>query len=135
MDRKLLGIINVGLDAAGEVLVIYSAFVRYFRKKWEYNEEVHQLFTDYRKACDSVRREVLCDVLIQFGIPVKLASLIKLCLNEMCNRLRVGKHFSDMFSVKIGLKQGDALTPLLFNLDLKYANRRIQVNQDGLKLN
>ena len=36
---------------------------------------------------------------------------------------------SDMFSIRNGLKQGDALSPLLFNADLKYTIRRVQVKQ------
>jgi hypothetical protein len=49
-------------------------------KKWEYNETVHQLLIDFRKAYDSVRREVSCNIIIEFVIPLKLVSLIKMCL-------------------------------------------------------
>ena len=54
---------------------------------------------------------------------------------ETYSRVRVGKNVSDRFPIRNGLKQGDALSPMLFNFALEYAIRRIQVNQDGSKLN
>jgi hypothetical protein len=43
----------------------------------------HQLFIDFKKACDSVRREALYNILIEFGVPMKLVMLITVCLKEM----------------------------------------------------
>jgi len=77
---------------------------------------VNQLFIDFKKAYDSVRREVLYNILIEFGVPKKLVRLIKMCLNETYSRVWVGKNLSDMFAIRNGLKQGDAVSPLLFSL-------------------
>ena len=122
-------------DATGQLLIIYSAFFKYLIKKWDYNEAVHQLFLDFKKAYDSFRREVLYNILIKFGIPIKLVSLIKMCLTETYSRVWVGKNLSDMFPIRNGLKQGETLLPLLFNFALEHTIRRVQVIQDGLKLN
>jgi purine nucleoside phosphorylase len=73
---KLLGI-RRNRSTTDQIFCIHQTL----EKKWEYNETVHQQFIDFKKAYDSVRREVLYNILIEFGVPMKLVRLIKMCLN------------------------------------------------------
>jgi hypothetical protein len=59
---------------------------------------------------------------------MKLVKPTKMSLNESSSRIQEGKHLSDMFPVKNGLKQGDALSPLLFSVPLQHAIMGVQVN-------
>jgi hypothetical protein len=70
-------------------------------KKWEYNGTVHQLFIDFKKAYDSIKREVIYNILLEFGIPKKLLRLIKMCLNETYSKVRIGKLLSN-FLLRMG---------------------------------
>jgi hypothetical protein len=69
---KLLEI-SVGSDITNQLLITFFAFVRYWRKKWEYNEAIHQLFIDY-----SVKREVLHITLIKVCVPLNPVRLNKM---------------------------------------------------------
>jgi hypothetical protein len=104
-------------------------------KKWEYNEAVHKLFIGFKKTYDSVGREVLYNILTEFGVPTKQVRLIKICLKETYSKVPIRKHLSDSFPIQNGLKQGDALSPLLFNFSLESAIRKVQENLVELKLN
>lgn len=97
----------------------------------EYNLQLHLLFIDYKQAYDSINREKLIGILNYFGIPPKLIRLIKMTIqNTVCKVLVDGKVSSD-FKVKKGLRQGDPLSPILFNLVLEWAVRESKIYNYG----
>jgi hypothetical protein len=66
----------------------------------EYNKTVHQPFTGFKKAYDSVSRAVLYKLPIEFGVSLKLVELIEICLNETYSKAFISKHLSGVFPTK-----------------------------------
>jgi hypothetical protein len=94
----------VDFDVTDQLLIQIFCIRQILEKKWEYSGTVHQLFTDSDNAYDSVRGAVLYHILIQFGINIKVVRLIKICLNETYNKVRIGKNLSDAFPIQNYLK-------------------------------
>lgn len=93
-------------------------------KCWEYNKTLHQLFIDFKQAYDSIIRVELWNAMAELGIPKKLINLTKACVEGSTSAVRVEGKLSTFFTINSGLKQGDALSPLLFNIVLESSVRR-----------
>ena len=73
--------------------------------------------------------DATCQLLI-----IKTSFYLKMCLNETYSTVQVGKHLP-MSPIRDDMKQGDVLTPLIFNLAVEYTIRTVKVNQNCLKVN
>jgi hypothetical protein len=86
-----------------ELLFRFVAFMRYWRKKISI-ELVCRLSIDLKKAHGSVGRKILYSILTEFGVPMQVVRLLKICLHETHRKVSVGKHLSDTFPIQNGVK-------------------------------
>ena len=80
--EEIIGDHQCGFRRNRSTTVLLLCIRQILENKWEFSEAVHQLLVGFKKSYDSVRWEVLYNILIQFGIPMKLVRLIKMCLPE-----------------------------------------------------
>ena len=80
---------------------------------------MHQIFVDFQKAYDSIRRDKLYAIMTHFGIPNKLIRLTKATMENSTYYVKIGTIVTDGFKVGTGSKQGDGLAPNLFNIALE----------------
>jgi hypothetical protein len=67
------------------------------------------LFIDFEEAYESVRREVLYDILTEFSASIKLLTSIKMCSNETYDEIRTDNNLFDAYPIQNGLNQEDVL--------------------------
>lgn len=96
-------------------------------KCWEFNRDLHNLFVDFKQAYDSIIRASLWTALEELGIPGKLIRMIKVCVEGSYSSIKIEGHYSETFEITTGLKQGDALSPALFNIALEKVVRRTEL--------
>jgi hypothetical protein len=97
----------------------FTYFIAYYNKGNSSDNWGGSILAVYKKACNSVRREVLYNIHFEFGKPVKIVKLIKICLNETCSEVHLSKDLSDAFAALNGLMQGYLSLPLTCALKSK----------------
>jgi len=88
---------------------------------------------DFKKAYDSIHRESLINILKEFRFPSKLVNLIGASINQTDIKGKIANKTSQPVRVTTGLRQGDALSPVLFNLVLEKIVREMNVSE-GIEL-
>jgi hypothetical protein len=81
------------------------------------------MFVDFKAVHDSIDRAGLLKAMKEFQVPRKLRCLVKLTLKTARCRLKTFNGITESFDTKKGLRQGDILSCLLFNLALEKVKR------------
>ena len=92
---------------------------------------IHHLFMDFKSAYDSIHREKLLCAMSEFGIPSKLIRLVKTTMTNVQCSVKIQSHLSEPIPTTRGVKQGNALACLLFNIALEKVIRDSGIQTRG----
>lgn len=85
-------------------------------KCYEYDVDLYMLFIDFKQAFGSINREKLYEALHRFRIPTKLIKLANMTMKNTMASIKIGGKTGDAIEFNKGVKQGDSLSAVLFNI-------------------
>nr|XP_014351054.1 PREDICTED: oxysterol-binding protein-related protein 10 [Latimeria chalumnae] len=115
-----------GRGCIDQIFVLWQ----FVEKHWEWTKELHVCFIDFAQAYVSVWREGVRKLLPHYGIPSKIARMLKALYKKILACVRIEGVTSEWFDVVTGVRQGCIISPLLFNIVLDYVLRRAFDNPD-----
>jgi hypothetical protein len=90
------------------------------------------MYADFKQAYDSTQRKKLYTSMYEFGLPPKLVRLVRATMTGTETQVKVQTEIADTFEIRQGLKHGDGLAPMLFNLALEYVIRKHPADTNGI---
>jgi sorting nexin-29 len=100
-------------------------------KTKEFGIETDHLFINFKTAYDTKKRGQLYNAMSEFNIPNKLIRLTQMTMENTKSQVKIQSDLSDSIITKKGLRQGDSLACLLFNLALEKFVRNAGVQTSG----
>jgi sorting nexin-29 len=118
---KLLPYIEkvTGNYQSGSALNPIHTLRQILEKVGEFSIESHHLFINFSSAYDSINRNQLFAATEEFRIPDKIVRLVKATMENSQCHVRVQSELLDLLRGMNGLRQGDSLVCLLFNIALE----------------
>jgi Reverse transcriptase (RNA-dependent DNA polymerase) len=92
----------------------------------EQKNDIHMIFIDLEKLYDKILRNIMWSALKRKLVPTKYVILIKYMYTNVVTCVRACDGESDIFSIKIGLHQGSALSLYIFTLVMNENTKDIQ---------
>jgi len=80
-------------------------------------------FVDFKKAFDSIDRDMMFAILLHYGIPEKIVNAIRVLYDNSSSRVYIDGRESDPFNITTGVLQGDVLAPFLFIIVIDYISK------------
>lgn len=119
-----------GKSTTDQIFIVKETIAKY----WEYNRECYLLFIDFSKAYDSLKRDEVWYKLESFGIPEELIELVKMTTEQSKCKVKINGELSESFNIKTGVRQGDGLSPTLFNIALEEALQKVNKANGGINI-
>jgi Reverse transcriptase (RNA-dependent DNA polymerase) len=129
--KEFVGQYQAGFMGARATTDQIFAIRQILQKCREYNVPTHHLFIDFKSAYDTIDRDQLWQIMHEYGFPDKLTRLVKATMDRVMCVVRVSGTLSSPFESRRGLRQGDGLSCLLFNIALEGVIRRARIDTSG----
>ena len=107
--------------------LVVQVFITQKTQEKAYNILLHNLFLEFKQAFDNVNRDRMLNDLMILGIPNKLVQLISVTMAGSKATVRVNNQYISTFPITNGVRQGDALSYILFNLVLEAILQKVNI--------
>lgn len=129
--REFVGQYQAGFMGERASIDQIFAIRQLLQKCRKYKVPTHHLLIDFKSPYDTIDREQLWQIMHEYGFPDKLIRLLKATMERVMCVVRVSGTLSSPSESRKGLRQGDGLSCLLFNIALEGVIRRAGIDTSG----